>query len=329
MARANLDGAHYNLKLAQVTPVPDIDVRADLWKEHQVFPLQNYFTLQVGIPFPIWNRNQGNILNASAAMAQAIEGPHAAEVALTTNLATAYAIYKNNLFSMEYYRRNILPDQVRYYRGVFDRRRIDPGVAFGDLVQAQQVLVAEVTAYLGILGSLWTSVVGVADFLQTDDLYQLGKPLALPELPDLETLHAWPCPHPDTRPGQAEIQTVPTPVPHAGAPTARAPTVARAPAQQSDKPAEKSVSVPMTRVTNRGQPARDPDQEVPVRQSTLLAPSSMKAARQQLDKLLGFDEQSVGGSTSAAAPPDVQAVGLLAPAPSQLSSATSLLGGAR
>ena len=233
-ARANLEGARYGLKLAQVTPVPDIDVRADLWKEHQVQPLQNYFTFQIGIPFPIWNRNQGGIINAEAAMIRAEEGPHAAEVALTTSLAAAYATYKNNLFAMDYYRRNILPDQVRYYRGVFERRRIDPNAAFGDLVQAQQMLVADVTAYLGILGSLWTSVVGVADFLQTDDLYQLGKPLALPEVPDLEALHAWPCAHPHGTAEAAEVQSSPTPVPLEGAPTALAPAVPRPPGQPPD-----------------------------------------------------------------------------------------------
>jgi outer membrane protein, heavy metal efflux system len=329
-ARANLDQARYNLKLAQVTPVPDIDVRADLWKEHQVLPLQNYMSFQVGIPFPIWNRNQGNILNASAAMAQASEGPHAAEVALTTNLAAAYANYKNSLFAMDYYRRNILPDQVRYYRGVVDRRQVDPQAAFGDLVQAQQTLVADVTAYLGILGSLWNSVVGVADFLQTDDLYQLGKPLALPELPDLNTLHVWPCSHPNAGAEQAPVQIAPTPAPHAGAPTARAPTVAKAPAQPSGTPAEKSVSIALTRVTNPGQPARDPDQKVPVRQPTLFAPSFMNPSQKRFDKLLGLDDQSVAGSTSAAdPPPDLQAVGPFTPAPSQRSSATSLVGGAK
>ena len=170
----------------------------------------------LGIPFPIWDRNQGNIAAAAAALIRAEEGPHAAEVNLTTNLAAAYATYKNNLFAMDYYRRNILPDQVRYYRGVFERRRIDPNAAFGDLVQAQQMLVADVTAYLGILGSLWTSVVDVADFLQTDDLYQLGKPLALPEVPDLETLHAWPCAHPHGTAEAAEVRSMPTPVPHRG-----------------------------------------------------------------------------------------------------------------
>ena len=50
-------------------------------------------------------------------------------------------------------------------------------------------------AYLGILGSLWTSVVSVADLLQTDDLFQLAKPRELPELPDLDNLPHWLCPH--------------------------------------------------------------------------------------------------------------------------------------
>lgn len=195
-ARNSLQGARYNLKLTQVTPVPDVDVHFDLYKENNVLPLQHYHQLVIGIPFPIWDRNQGNIRAAAAALTRAAEGPHQAEVALTSGLAAAYATYQNNLAAVEYYRRNILPDQVRYYRGVFERRKVDPSVAFGDLVQAQQTLVTDVTAYLGILGTLWTSVVTVADYLQTEDLYQLGTPLELPQLPDFDAIHPWTCPHP-------------------------------------------------------------------------------------------------------------------------------------
>jgi cobalt-zinc-cadmium efflux system outer membrane protein len=216
-ARNTLRGAQYDLKLAQVTPIPDVDVTGSLWKEHQIFPLQNYYQIGVSIPFPLWDRNQGNIRAASAALVRAGEGPHAAEVSLTSRLAAAYATYRSNLAAMEYYRRNILPDQVRYYRGVFERRKIDPAAAFGDLVQAQQVLVADVTAYLGVLGSLWTAVVGVADLLQTADLYQLGKPLELPPLPALDGLDIWPCP----QLGSPPVQVCPTltPVPHSGVTT--------------------------------------------------------------------------------------------------------------
>ena len=96
---------------------------------------------------------------------------------------------------MEYYRRNVLPDLVRYYRGIFVRRQIDQNSAFGDLVAAQQMLSSNVTAYTGILGSLWSSAVSVADFLQTDDLFQVAKRRELPELPDFNALQDWACGH--------------------------------------------------------------------------------------------------------------------------------------
>src|SRR5260370_40112984 len=39
------------------------------------------------------------------------------------------------------------------------------------------------------------SAVGVADFLQTDDFFQIAKPRALPDLPDFTHLPQWPCEH--------------------------------------------------------------------------------------------------------------------------------------
>jgi cobalt-zinc-cadmium efflux system outer membrane protein len=200
-ARNGLDKARYNLKAAQITPYPDIDVNLAVLKETALAPKQWVHTLTVGIPIPIWDRNKGNIMSAEAALVRATEEPHRVEENLTTTLATAYMGYKTNLDALEYYRRYILPDQVRTYRGVFRRRQIDQGVALADLVGAEQTLVADVTSYLGILGSLWSSVVGVADLLQTDDLFQLAQPRAVPALPDLEPLPPWPCCHDCPPPG--------------------------------------------------------------------------------------------------------------------------------
>lgn len=193
-ARNTVEQARYNLKLAQVMPIPDVDVNIGLFHDFAVPPFGTTPTASVSIPLPIWDRNKGNIMAAEAALVRASEEPHRVAVTITNNLATAYASYKNNLESLEYYRRFILPDQVRAYRGVYERRRIDPTSAFADLVQAQQTLVTNVTTYLGILGTLWTSVTGVADFLQTDDLFQLAEPQEVPALPDLEPPH-WACPH--------------------------------------------------------------------------------------------------------------------------------------
>jgi cobalt-zinc-cadmium efflux system outer membrane protein len=195
-ARNAIDRARYNLKLAQVTPAyPDVEFRVAVLKEFVLPPKQVTPTAQVSLPLPLWDKNKGNIVAAEAALVRASEEPHRVEVTLTNNLATAYTGYKNNVDALEYYRKFILPDQVRAYRGVFERRRVDPSVAFADLVTAQQTLASDVSAYLTILGQLWSSVVGVADFLQTDDLFQVAQPKELPELPEFERPAWWPCPH--------------------------------------------------------------------------------------------------------------------------------------
>jgi len=191
-----VDKARYLLKAAQVTPIPNVEFNIALLQEYVLAPRQMTPTATVSFPLPIWDQNKGNIIAAEAALMTASEEPHRVELTLTNTLATNYLNYKTNLEALEYYRKFILPDQVRYYRGVYDRRRIDPNSAFGDLVQAQQTLASNVSTYLGILSSLWTSVVSVADMLQTDDLFQMGTPHELPELPDLEHLRPWLCIHP-------------------------------------------------------------------------------------------------------------------------------------
>jgi cobalt-zinc-cadmium efflux system outer membrane protein len=152
-------------------------------------------------------------MSAQAQLGYAIEDVRRAEVALTNTLAANYTNYQNNLNGLEYYRRWILPDQVRYYRGILLRRQADPNASPADLMTAQQALVANVQNYLGILGTLWSSAVSVADLLQTDDLFQLAQARELPELPDLDNLPGGLCPHP----GQAAPAALPSPGP-AGVP---------------------------------------------------------------------------------------------------------------
>ncbi|HEV3006306.1 MAG TPA: TolC family protein, partial [Pirellulales bacterium] len=196
-ARNQVPIARYNLKLAQVTPlIPDLDVRAALEKDHTLAPYGTYKTLAIGFPLPVWDQNRGNIMSAQAALIRAEEESHRVEVSLTYSLGQAYTNYQNNLYALETYRRDILPDLVRYYRGVYARRDVDPASSFGDLVFAQQNLSSNVTSYLTVLGSLWSSVVALADYLQTDDLFQLATPRELPEVPDFNQLRDWPCRHP-------------------------------------------------------------------------------------------------------------------------------------
>ena len=195
-----IEAARYNLKLAQITPVPDVDFNMAVLRDYSDFPHQTSPTLSVGIPLAVWDRNKGAIIAAEGALIRAQEEPHRVEMNLTNTLAAAYMNYKNNLEALEYYRRYILPDQVRAYRGAYDRRQIDPNASFGDVVGAQQTLAADVTTYLQTLGQVWTAVTSVADLIQTDDLFEYARPQAVPALPDLEQLPALPCCHPGASP---------------------------------------------------------------------------------------------------------------------------------
>ena len=182
-----VDIARYNLKAAQVTPIPDVDFNFGVAEEMAVFPHAIAYSGTVTVPIPVWDQNRGNIIQAQAALAQALEQPHLTEVTITGGVAAAFTAYKTNLDALAYYRRYILPDQVQAYYGVQERRQIDINSAFADLVTAQQTLASDVSTYLATLSSLWTSVVSLADYLQTEDLFQTGKTLELPPLPDSAT----------------------------------------------------------------------------------------------------------------------------------------------
>jgi cobalt-zinc-cadmium efflux system outer membrane protein len=271
-ARNTLLKARYNLKLAQVTPAfPDLDVRASLERDKALFPFGTYHALQIGMPLPIWDQNKGNIIAAQAGLAQATEESHRVEVALTNGLAAAYANYQNNLYAIEYYRRYILPDLVRYYRGIYARRQIDPASPFGDLVNAQQMLSTNVTTYLGVLQNVWTSAVGVADFLQTADLFQLARPQVLPELPDFTQPPQWPCGHESLaescgqRAGTGHPgATVPggmAPAPHAGAAPPPASPYLRPPSAKGPTDAPPLPAAPAKPTEQDGVEPKDEDVE--------------------------------------------------------------------
>jgi cobalt-zinc-cadmium efflux system outer membrane protein len=185
-AKNAIDKQRYNLKLAQVTPVPDVDVHFVISKEHTLPPFTWYATLQLGIPFPIWDQNKGGIMAAEGTLARALQEPKRVELTLSNSLANAYTNYATALEAVETYRREVLPDFVRAYRGVYERRRIDlAGVAFSDLLGAQQNLATGVTSYLTALGQLWTAIVALIDLAQTEDLFELGKAATLPPLEGL------------------------------------------------------------------------------------------------------------------------------------------------
>ncbi len=198
-AEAALQRARVQVRLAQVGAVPDVTVQALLQRDHTSDTFLASPSFSFSFPVPVFDRNQGNVVQAQGALVRAEEGAHRARVELTAKLAETFERYENNRVLLGFYRGQILADQVRVYQGVYERFQQQPDeINFSDVASTQQALAGVVRDYLANLGAFWTSVVDVANLLQTDDLFTAadGPPQCVPPVPDLERLLPLPCCHP-------------------------------------------------------------------------------------------------------------------------------------
>jgi cobalt-zinc-cadmium efflux system outer membrane protein len=188
--------AQYALKLARVTVAPDVDVSVILQKDMAGGPGSFNNTVTMTVPIPLWDRNQGGILNAEAQLSFADEEEHRVRTALTTTLTDAFERYDTNRAYVAYYRDSVLPDGVRSYEALYKRYRVGlpnptpDWPAFSSIVSTQQIMVTNVATYLSNLALFWQAVADVTDLLQTDNLYAYARGKELPPLPML------PCAHP-------------------------------------------------------------------------------------------------------------------------------------
>ncbi len=192
--------ANTQLRLARVTPVPDLGVRVTMQTDTAAASHKFLTGVEVGVPMPLWDRNQGNIRMAQAQLLSANEEAHRVRADLTGRLALAFEKYETNRALLELSGK-IIPNQVQAFRAVVARHsRGGPadkdGVSYNDLVTAEQALVGVITNYLNVLREQWAAVVEVAGLLQTDDLFQLSDGEQRMPVPDLEQLLPLCCQHP-------------------------------------------------------------------------------------------------------------------------------------
>jgi cobalt-zinc-cadmium efflux system outer membrane protein len=198
-ATVSQNKARYNLRLAEVTAIPDVTVQATLTNDASLGVNNRLFAgVQATVPVPVWDRNQGAIQQARGALLRAVEESHRVRDDLTQRVADAFSRYDANQKILEIYRADILPKQVQAFRAAVTRHYGgEPGkVAFTDLITSEQNLVSVIAPYLAALGAQWQAVVDVANLLQTEDLFQADGVFPVAPIPDLEHLLQLPCCHP-------------------------------------------------------------------------------------------------------------------------------------
>ena len=88
--------------------VPNVEVQAIF--QHDNATGNQIAGVQVGMPIPIWNRNQGGIRQAQGESAAAQSGVSRVEFDLQQRLAAEYQRYANAQQQVRIYRESIMPD---------------------------------------------------------------------------------------------------------------------------------------------------------------------------------------------------------------------------
>ncbi|MGN6544225.1 MAG: TolC family protein [Aureliella sp.] len=183
----NLIGKNRTLvTLADRQPIPDINVGVVVQRDYTFDPGTMTYNLVLGGPVPVFDRNQGNRVSKRAELVRATQTVPQTENELLAQLAPAYARYASNRQLASNFRTSALRDQVRVYRGIYQRYHADPtGIAFNDIIVAQQTMSTTLTQYVGILQAQWQGVVDVGELLQVNDIFQLGPSVDVAQIPEI------------------------------------------------------------------------------------------------------------------------------------------------
>jgi cobalt-zinc-cadmium efflux system outer membrane protein len=169
--------AQTNLRLQKLNRVPDLATNGVFQYDHAAKNPQ--FNLQLGLPLPVWDCNQGNIRSAQYQIASNTAALTATENDLISRLADALGRYEANKIAAANTREKVLPALVQAYQGLIRRYQQEPAdvpggkVAFNDIVVAQQNVAQALQAYLTFLTAQWQAVVDLGSLLQVDELYAL------------------------------------------------------------------------------------------------------------------------------------------------------------
>lgn len=183
----NLIGKNRTLvTLADKVPIPDINLGFVLQRDYTFTPGTTTYNMTLGGAVPVWNKNQGNRIAARAELIRSMQLALDAQNQLIVKLAPIYGTYQTNRQLAKSFRSEALSDQVRAYRGIYQRYMTDPsGISFSDVIVAQQTVASVLNQYIDILQSQWQSTVELGELLQVDDLFQMGTPSQVAEIPSI------------------------------------------------------------------------------------------------------------------------------------------------
>jgi cobalt-zinc-cadmium efflux system outer membrane protein len=172
-ARADVARDKIALERERAEPIPDVSVRAETGYNFEAD--DTVAGIEVGLRFPVFDKNQGSILQAQAELARATAEVQRVELMLRKRFAETFAEYEASRDLAETYRREILPAAEQVYQAnlnSFKERR----AAWPQVVDAQREYFELYEMYLDELLAARRAEVKLRAYLLDDGLQQPPEP---------------------------------------------------------------------------------------------------------------------------------------------------------
>ena len=172
-AVAEVARACWALERAYAEVVPDVSTQAAV--------LYNDGTgdtvagVQVSLPLPLWNRNQGGIQEASQEVVAARRNVDRVELSLRERLAAAFRQYADARYQVGMYFGEILP-KARETLDLVATGYEAGEVGYLDLLAAQRTYFQTTLAYIDALRDLWQATLQIEGMLLSGSLQEGGPP---------------------------------------------------------------------------------------------------------------------------------------------------------
>lgn len=173
-ARAHVVHDQITVQRERVQPVPDIRIQASSGYN---FETQNAVAgqVQIGLNVPLWDKNQGTIMQAQADLSRSRADVRRVELSLQQRLADVYRQYRTAALSVKLYRDANIPKATKAYEiqlDMYEKRR----VAWPEVVKLQQNLFHVKSEYTRNLLQLRTAEVAITGLLMVDGLNSPASP---------------------------------------------------------------------------------------------------------------------------------------------------------
>jgi cobalt-zinc-cadmium efflux system outer membrane protein len=166
-ALASVEQARWAVQRARVEAVPDISVQAVI--QHDNGTQSANGNLQVTLPIPVVNRNQGGILRAESQLIAADRNVQRVELSLQRRLAPVFERYASARNQVNVYSEKILPiaqESLELIRAGYQAGEF----GFLNLLTAQRTYSQTNLAYIESLRELWLASLEIDGLLLSDSL---------------------------------------------------------------------------------------------------------------------------------------------------------------